>query len=99
MHVLSLGTWIIHISSVIEWVFAIFVIQKISNFKEYSSLYWLSLAMVPNLISAMCAITWHIYDNQTELYGLVTLQGIFTVIGNTTLALSTYFIFKKTKYI
>ena len=99
MHELSLGTWIIHISSVIEWVFAILVIQKISNFKEYSSLYWLSLAMIPNLISAMCAITWHIYDNQTELYGLVTLQGIFTVIGNTTLALSAYFIFKKTKYI
>ena len=99
MHELSLGTWIIHISSVIEWVVAIFVIQKISNLKEYSSLYWLSLAMVPNLISAMCAITWHIFDNQTELYGLVTLQGIFTVIGNTTLALSTYFIFKKTRYI
>ena len=99
MHELSLGTWIIHISSVIEWVVAIFVIQKISYFKEYSSLYWLSLAMVPNLISAMCAITWHIFDNQTQLYGLVTLQGIFTVIGNTTLALSTYFIFKKTRYI
>ena len=99
MHELSLGTWIIHISSVIEWVVAIFVIQKISNFNEYSSLFWLSLAMVPNLISAMCAITWHIFDNQTELYGLVTLQGIFTVIGNTTLALSTYFIFKKTKYL
>tara|TARA_B100001029_G_C14910711_1_gene366338 strand:+ start:119 stop:418 length:300 start_codon:yes stop_codon:yes gene_type:complete len=99
MHELSLGTWIIHISSVIEWVVAIFVIQKISNLKEYSSLYWLSLAMVPNLISAMCAITWHIFDNQTQLYGLVTLQGIFTVIGNTTLALSTYFIFKKTRYI
>ena len=53
--------------------------------------------MIPNLIGAMCAITWHIYDNQTELYGLVTLQGIFTIIGNSTLALATYFIFRKTK--
>jgi len=41
----------------------------------------------------MCAITWHIYDNQNALYGLVTLQGIFTFIGNSTLALASYTIF------
>jgi len=50
--------------------------------------------MVPNLIGAMCAITWHIYDNQDALYGLVTLQGIFTFIGNSTLALASFTIFK-----
>ena len=95
MHELSLGTWIIHISSVIEWIIAIYSIFIISKIEEYSYLFWMSLAMIPNLISAMCAITWHIYDNQTELYGLVTLQAIFTVIGNTTLAMSTYYIYKK----
>ena len=51
--------------------------------------------MVPNLIGSMFAITWHIYDNQDALYGLVTLQGIFTFIGNSTLALATFNIFKK----
>ena len=51
--------------------------------------------MVPNLIGAMCAITWHIYDNQDALYGLVTLQGIFTFIGNSTLALASFNIFRK----
>tara|TARA_B100000886_G_C20229632_1_gene409984 strand:+ start:203 stop:373 length:171 start_codon:yes stop_codon:yes gene_type:complete len=50
--------------------------------------------MVPNLIGAMCAITWHIYDNQEVLYGLVTLQGIFTFIGNLTLALAAKMIFR-----
>ena len=50
--------------------------------------------MVPNLIGAMCAITWHIYDNQDALYGLVTLQGIFTFIGNSTLAIASFTIFK-----
>ena len=53
--------------------------------------------MVPNLIGAMCAIIWHIYDNQDALYGLVTLQGIFTFIGNTTLALASFTIFKGKK--
>ena len=96
MHELSFGTWLIHISSVIEWIFAIFVINKISKFKSYKPLFWLSLGMIPNLISAMCAITWHIYDNQEILYGLVTLQGISTLIGNTTLAISTIAIYKLT---
>ena len=99
MHELSFSTWVIHISSVIEWIVAIFVIFQISRIETYKSFFWLSLAMIPNLISAMCAITWHIYDNQTELYGLVSLQGIFTLIGNTTLALSSFYIFRKTKQI
>ena len=94
MHELSFVTWIIHISSVIEWIFTIFVINKISKYKKYNLFFWLSLAMVPNLIGAMCAITWHIYDNQDALYGLVTLQGIFTFIGNSTLALAAIKIFR-----
>ena len=95
MHELSFGTWLIHISSVIEWIFTIIVIYKISTYKEYNLFFWLSLALVPNLIGAMGAITWHIYDNQDLLYGLVTLQGIFTFIGNSTLAFATFTIFKK----
>ena len=51
--------------------------------------------MIPNLIGAMCAITWHIYDNQDALSGLVTLQGIFTFIGNSTLAIASFTIYKK----
>ena len=97
MHELSFGTWLIHISSVIEWIYAIFIIYKISTYKNYNLFFWLSIAMVPNLIGAMCAITWHIYDNQDALYGLVTLQGIFTFIGNLTLALAAIKLFKGTK--
>ena len=94
MHDLSFGTWLIHISSVIEWIYAILVINKISKYKKYNLFFWLSLAMVPNLIGAMCAITWHIYDNHENLYGLVSLQGIFTFIGNSTLALAAIKIFE-----
>ena len=94
MHELSFTTWLIHISSVLEWIFAILFINKISAYKKYTLFFWLSLAMVPNLIGAMCAITWHIYDNQEKLYGLVSLQGIFTFIGNLTLALAAIKIFR-----
>tara|TARA_Y100001978_G_C23552087_1_gene365029 strand:- start:488 stop:658 length:171 start_codon:yes stop_codon:yes gene_type:complete len=53
--------------------------------------------MIPNLIGAMSAITWHIYDNQIDLYGLVTLQGIFTLLGNTTLALAAFYIYRESQ--
>tara|TARA_B100000941_G_C28199740_1_gene396185 strand:+ start:175 stop:345 length:171 start_codon:yes stop_codon:yes gene_type:complete len=54
--------------------------------------------MIPNLIGAMCAITWHVFDNQIDLYGLVSLQGIFTFIGNSTLAIATIAIYKRSAY-
>ena len=97
MHELSFGTWLIHISSVIEWIYVIFVINKISNYEKFDIYYWLSLAMIPNLIGAMCAITWHIFDNQTALDGLVTLQGIFTLVGNSTLTIATIAIYKRSE--
>ena len=95
MHELSFGTWLVHISSVIEWIFSILIINEISKYKNYNLYFWLSIAMLPNLIGAMCAITWHIYDNQDILYGLVTLQGIFTFIGNSTFALAAIRIFRE----
>ena len=97
MHELSFNTWVIHISSVLEWIVAIFVVNKISSYKNYTYFFWLGLAMIPNLIGAMCAITWHIYDNPIKLYGLVTLQGIFTIMGNTTLAIASFYIYKKSE--
>ncbi len=94
MHELSFATWVIHLSSVLEWIVAIFVINQISSYKTYTYFFWLGLAMIPNLIGAMCAITWHIYDNPIQLYGLVTLQGIFTIVGNSTLAAATFYLYK-----
>ena len=85
-------------TSVIEWIYAIFIIKKISNYENLNIYFWLCIAMIPNFISAMCAITWHIFDNTSDLYGLVTLQGIFTLIGNTTLAIAAFYIYKVSDY-
>ena len=79
MHALSLGTWWIHIASVIEWSVAIVLIQK-------RGLTGLALAMLPALISAMAACTWHLFDNSEVLRPLVTLQAALTLIGNIALA-------------
>jgi hypothetical protein len=46
--------------------------------------------MVPALISAMAACTWHLFDNAQELYGLVVLQAGCTVLGNAAMALAAW---------
>ena len=79
MHASSLGTWWIHVASVIEWSIAIVLIHR-------RGLTGLALAMLPALISAMAACTWHLYDNSEVLRPLVTLQAALTFGGNVALA-------------
>ena len=81
MHELSFGTWWIHIASVIEWILAIVLIQR-------RGLNGLALAMLPALVSAMAACTWHLFDNSEALRSLVLLQASLTLLGNVVLALA-----------
>ena len=88
MHELSLGTWFIHIATLFEWGIAIIIIDYISSISNNKALGYFALAMLPNLASAMAAITWHIFDNVEELNGLVVLQAALTTLGNSCLALA-----------
>ena len=81
MHELSFGTWWIHIASVIEWILAIVLIQRRGPNV-------LALAMLPALVSAMAACTWHLFDNSETLRSLVLLQASLTLLGNVVLALA-----------
>ena len=94
MHELSLGTWFIHIATVFEWSLAIILISIVSKKNNNNSLNWLAIAMLPNLISAMAAITWHIFDNNEALDGLVVLQSIMTVLGNIAMAFAAFNIYQ-----
>jgi hypothetical protein len=88
MHALSLPTWWIHISSVIEWLVAITAVVALGHRRGEGGWRWLALAMVPALGSAMAACTWHLFDNAPALNGLVVLQAGLTCIGNGALALA-----------
>ncbi len=90
MHALSLGTWWIHIASVLEWIAAILAIQRYGRMRGEGGWRWLSLAMVPALASAMAACTWHLFDNSAELKGLVVLQAGLTTLGNIALAVAAW---------
>ena len=86
MHALSLGTWWIHWASVGEWLMAIVLIHQYRPDDRNGSTRRIAWAMLPALVSAMAACTWHLYDNTEELRWLVTLQATFTLIGNVMLA-------------
>ena len=88
MHALSLPTWWIHIASVLEWVLAMLAVQQLGLQRREKGWRWLALAMLPALVSAMCACTWHLFDNPDALKGLVVLQAGLTTIGNLCLALA-----------
>jgi len=54
----------------------------------------LTWGMVPALGSALCACVWHFFYNSPQLDGLVALQAFLTVVGNGTLWLAAYRIYK-----
>jgi hypothetical protein len=90
MHALSMATWWIHITSVLEWVLAMVAVQAWGVNRGETAWRWLALAMLPALVSAMAACSWHLYDNTADLQGLVVLQAGLTTIGNVTLAVAAW---------
>jgi len=99
MNALSIPTWIIHVSSVIEWIVAIALVWKYGEITQNN--YWraLSRGMLPSLVSAMCACTWHFFDNPSSLDWLVTVQAATTVLGNCTLCLAGWWIWKSSRMV
>lgn len=86
MHALSLPTWWIHITSVLEWIAAIVMVAILADRRNEPEWRWLALAMLPALGSAMAACTWHLFDNPASLQWLATLQAALTLVGNGCLA-------------
>ncbi|MFM7189732.1 MAG: DUF2499 domain-containing protein [Microcystaceae cyanobacterium] len=94
MNALSIPTWIIHVSSVIEWIAAIALVWRYGEITRDKSWRVLAWGMLPALVSAMAACTWHFFDNPMALSWLVTLQAATTVLGNCTLCLGGYWLWK-----
>lgn len=96
MHALSIPTWMVHISSVIEWVVAIGLVWQLGEVTGDRRWWPLAWGMLPALVSALCACTWHFFDNPPTLDWLVTVQAATTVIGNCTLCAAAWWIYRGT---
>ncbi|MEA5471015.1 DUF2499 domain-containing protein [Spirulina sp. 06S082] len=97
MHSLSIPTWIVHVSSVIEWIVAIWLIWRYGEIQGDRAWKWFALAMLPAFVSAMCACTWHFFENLASLEWLVTLQAATTVLGNSTLCLAAWGLWRSSR--
>ncbi|KAG2487584.1 hypothetical protein HYH03_013863 [Edaphochlamys debaryana] len=81
---LSLQTWAIHVSSVLEWVTAMGLMWRYAEVTGNPRWKGMAWGMVPALGSAMAACTWHWFYNSPDLEFLVVLQSALTVVGNCT---------------
>jgi hypothetical protein len=97
MQALSIPTWIIHISSVIEWIAAIWLIWRYAEESGNRAWQALSWGMLPALVSAMCACTWHFFNNLPALDWLVTVQAATTLIGNCTCCAAAWWIWHNSR--
>ncbi|XP_010540176.2 PREDICTED: uncharacterized protein LOC104814025 [Tarenaya hassleriana] len=93
---LSLPTWAVHVSSVVEWATAMVLVWRYGERKGYEAWKGLSWGMVPLLGGALCACTWHFFYNAESLEVLVALQAALTVIGNMTMCIAAFRINKST---
>ncbi|GAV86911.1 SBF domain-containing protein/DUF2499 domain-containing protein [Cephalotus follicularis] len=94
---LSLPTWAIHVSSVVEWITAMALVWQYGEKSGFESWKGLSWGMVPLLGGAFCACTWHFFYNSESLEVLVALQGALTLIGNATMCIAAFRIYKSSK--
>ena len=87
---LSIPTWIVHVSSLLEWLVAMGLVWRIgiaSGNERWKGMTW---AMIPSHTSGICACVYHLFYNAPSVGYIVLLQALFTLVGNTTLAWAAY---------
>lgn len=87
---LSVPTWAIHFSSVIEYLIAMGYVWKYAEVTGNPKWKGLTWGMLPLHASGICACTYHFFYNPSVLQFLVTMQAGFTLLGNLTCAIAAY---------
>ncbi|CAM9827915.1 unnamed protein product [Choristocarpus tenellus] len=87
---LSFPTWMVHVSSLVEWLVAMAFVWRYADtikMPEWKGLTW---GMVPLHTSGLCACTFHVFYNSPEVNNIVPLQAALTCFGNATMAWATW---------
>lgn len=87
---LSIPTWVIHFSSVFEFLFAMDIIWKYSEVTENPKWKGLTWGMLPLHASGIAACTYHFFYNPSAFQFLVTTQAGLTLLGNLTVAFAAF---------
>ena len=87
---LSIPTWAIHFSSVLEYLLAMNLVWKFAQTSGQPAWRGLTWGMLPLHASGICACTYHWFYNAPELQFLVSSQAGLTLLGNLTCMLAAY---------
>lgn len=87
---LTIPTWAIHFSSVIEYLIAMDLIWKYSEVTGNEKWKGMTWGMLPLHASGICACTYHFFYNPSSLQFLVSMQAGFTLLGNLTCAIAAF---------
>lgn len=94
INALSIPTWMIHFSSVFEYLFAMGLVWKFSETTGNDKWKGLTWGMLPLHASGICACTYHFFYNDPSLQFLVTSQAGLTLLGNITCMVAAFRIAK-----
>jgi len=86
---LSVPTWVIHASSLVEWLVAMGLMWKRADDTGNQTWKGVTWGMLPLHTSGICACTYHLFYNAESVGFLVALQAFLTVVGNCTLCFAT----------
>jgi len=87
---LSLPTWVIHLSSLFEWLVAMGLMWRIGTVSGNPRWKGMTWAMIPSHSSGVCACVYHFFYNAPSLQFVVLLQAALTLLGNCTLAFAAW---------
>jgi len=87
---LTVPTWVIHVSSLVEWLVAMGMVWKYADQTGNEKWRGVTWGMLPLHSSGICACTYHLFYNAPSVGYLVALQAFLTCFGNATLAIATY---------
>lgn len=87
---LTIPTWMIHFSSVIEYLIAMDLVWKFSQVTQNEKWKGLTWGMLPLHASGVCACTYHFFYNPSSLQFLVSMQAGFTLLGNITCMIAAF---------
>lgn len=79
---LSLSTWQIHELCILDWIFAIECIWQFGIYKKNKIFLLISNTLILFLISGICILNWHYYNNNYQLRWLIDFQAFFTLLAN-----------------
>ena len=94
---LSIPTWMVHSSSILEWLTAMKLIWDHAETSGNPRWKGMAIGMIPSHTSGLCACTFHFFYNSPLLLWLVSFQALTTVIGNSTMAFAAYRIYEYEK--